>query len=45
MKKFYKELVEELKNSGELSPTSRKKVWDKFESIYGEEEGKKKREV
>ncbi len=43
MKKFYKELVEELKNSGELSPTSRKKVWDKFESIYGEETGRRKR--
>ena len=43
MKKFYKELVEELKNSGELSPTSRKKVWDKFESIYGDETGRRKR--
>ncbi len=44
MKKFYEELIREIESSGELSPISRKKVWDKFESTYGEAAGKKKRQ-
>ena len=32
MKKFYKELLEELISSGELSPVSREKVWERFEA-------------
>ena len=43
MKKFYKELLEELISSGELSPVSREKVWERFERLYGKETGKRKR--
>lgn len=42
MKKFYKELLEELISSGELSPVSREKVWERFERLYGKETGKRK---
>ena len=44
MKKFYEGLFKEIERNGELERTSREKIWDKFESIYGEEEGKKKRQ-
>ncbi len=44
MKKFYEGLFKEIERNGELERISREKIWDKFENIYGEEEGKKKRQ-
>ena len=43
MKKFYKELLEELISSGELSPVSREQVWERFVRLDGKETGKSER--
>lgn len=45
MKTFYKELINEIEKNGELSPVSRKKIWDRLEEVYGIVGGKDKRKV